>query len=136
MSEREGQREYNERLIGEGMEAFNRGDLAALAAIFDERLESRVGPGLANAGTWQGTKGFEEMVVTWGEAFETQRNTIVSFSHPDEHHVIAKVHQEAVGAGSGVPVEMTLYYLFEIRDGRAVRLHMYPDHEAALRAVP
>ncbi len=63
------------------------------------------------------------------------RNTIVSFSHPDEHHVIAEVHQEAVGAGSGVPVEMTLYYLFEIRNGRAVRLHMYPDREAALCAV-
>ena len=47
------------------------------------------------------------MVVTWSEAFETQRNTIVSFLHPDEHHVIAEVHQEAVGAGSGVPVEMT-----------------------------
>lgn len=135
MNKHEYKRDHNETLIREGMEAFNRGDLDALVSIFDERLESRVGPGLANAGTWRGSEGFGQMITTWGEAFKTQRNTIVSFSHPDEHHVIAEVHQEAVGAGSGVPVEMTLYYLFEIRNGRAVRLHMYPDREAALCAV-
>ncbi len=135
MSEPESKRERNERLIRDGMEAFNRGDLAAIATIFDERLESRVAPGLANTGVWQGTDGFEQMVTDWGEAFESQRNTIVSFSHPDEHHVIVEVRQEAVGAGSGVPVEMTLFYLFEIRDEKAVRFHLYQDHEAALSAV-
>ncbi len=128
-------REDNERLIREGMEAFNSGDTAALVEIFDERLESRVGPGLANSGTWRGREGFAEMITTWGEAFESQTNTIVRFSHPDEHHVIVEVHQAAVGAVSGVPVEMTGYYLFEIREGRAVRLHMYADYESALSAV-
>lgn len=128
-------REYNERLIREGMEAFNRGDMSAVVEIFDERLESRVGPGLANSGTWRGREGFAEMITTWGEAFESQQNTIIRFTHPDEHHVIVEVHQAAVGAVSGVPVEMTLFYLFEIRDGRGVRLHMYPDHGSALAAV-
>lgn len=128
-------RAENEQLIRDGIEAFNAGEMAALAEIFDERLESRVGPGLANAGTWRGREGFAEMITTWGEAFESQRNTIIRFTHPDEHHVIVEVHQAAVGAVSGVPVEMTLFYLFEIRDGRGVRLHLYPDHEAALAAV-
>jgi ketosteroid isomerase-like protein len=128
-------REENERLIREGMEAFNRGDLDALVEIFDEELESRVGPGLANSGTWRGREGFAEMVTTWGEAFGTQTNTIVRFTHPDEDHVIVEVHQAAVGAVSGVPVEMTAFYLFEIRRGRAVRLHMYGDYESALSAV-
>jgi ketosteroid isomerase-like protein len=129
------EREHNERLVREGMEAFNRGDLRALKEIFDERLESHVAPGLANAGTWHGRDGFAEMVATWSEAFETQHNSVVSVEHPDDHHVIARVHQAAVGAGSGVPVEMTLFYLFEVRDGRGVRLHLYPDREAALAAA-
>ena len=128
-------RERNERLIREGMDAFNRADLAALVKILDDGLESRVAPGLANPGTWRGLDGFAKMVTTWGEAFETQRNTIVALSHPDEHHVIVEVHQAAVGAGSGAPVEMTLFYLFEIRDGRAVRLHLYPDRVSALAGV-
>ena len=36
--------------------------------------------------------------------------------------MIAEIHQTAVGAGSGVPVEMTVYFLFEVRDERAVRV--------------
>jgi ketosteroid isomerase-like protein len=128
-------REQNEQLLREGLDAFNRGDFAALEQVFDERLESHVAPGLANAGTWHGREGFAEMVATWMEAFETQHNSVVSIQHPDDHHMIAEIRQTAVGAGSGVPVEMTLFYLYEIRDGRAVRLHLYADRESALAAV-
>jgi ketosteroid isomerase-like protein len=125
----------NEQLVREGTDAFNRGDLGALVRLFDEKIESHVAPGLANPGTWHGHGGFAEMVATWGEAFESQLNTIVSMHHPDEHHVIAEIHQAAVGAGSGAPVEMTLYYLFEIRDGRGVRLQLHADYDSALAAV-
>ncbi len=129
-------REEHERLLREGMDAFNRGDLEALVRIFDEELESKVAPGLANPGTWHGHAGFVEMVATWSEAFESQHNTIVSIHHPDEDHVIAEVRQAGVGAGSGAPVEMTVYYLYEIRHGRAVRLQLHPDYDSALAAMP
>ena len=124
-----------ERLVRKGFEAFNRRDRDAMVSILDENVESHVAPGLANAGTWHGVEGFESMVAIWSEAFETQRNTVLSIRFPDEHHAIAEVHQAAVGAGSGVPVEMTLYYLFEVHDERAVRVHLYPDADAALAAV-
>ena len=127
--------QQHEQLLRDGMDAFNRGDLEGLVRIFDERLESHVAPGLANPGTWHGYEGFAEMVSGWSEAFERQYNTIVSMHHPDEHHVIAEIRQAAVGAGSGAPVEMTLFYLFEIRDGRAVRLQLHPDYDSALAAV-
>ena len=125
----------HERLIRDGMEAFNRGDMTMLATIFDERLESRVGPQLANSGTWRGREGFTEMITTWGEAFESQRNRIIGFTHPDDRHVIAEVHQAATGAGSRVPVEMTLFYLFEFRDDKVVRLHLYAERDEALEAA-
>jgi hypothetical protein len=128
-------REQHAALLREGMEAFNRGDLEALVRIFDERIESHVAPGLANPGTWHGHEGFLEMVTGWSEAFEAQRNTVVSMRHPDDNHVIAEIHQTAVGAGSGAPVEMTLFYLFEIRDQRAVRLQLHAEYESALAAV-
>jgi ketosteroid isomerase-like protein len=128
-------RERNEQLVREGTDAFNRGDMDAVVLLMDERIESHVAPGLGNAGTWRGRDGFAEMVATWVEAFESQTNTIVSMQHPDDRHVIAEVHQAAVGAGSGVPVEMTLFYLYEIRDERAVRLQLHPDYESAMAAV-
>jgi ketosteroid isomerase-like protein len=127
--------EAHERLLREGFEAFNSGDLSRLTAILDERVESRVGPGLVNSGTWHGIEGFQEMIGAWGESFESQRNTVLGTRSPDEHHVVAEVHQAAVGAISGVPVEMTIYYLVEIRDGRLRRIHLYSDAESALAAV-
>jgi hypothetical protein len=45
------------------------------------------------------------------------------------------MRQTAVGSVSGVPVEMTNYYLLELRDGRAVRFHIYGDRDTALAAI-
>ena len=50
--------------------------------------------------------------------------------------MIAEVHQTAVGAGSGVPVEMTVFYLLEVRDGRAVRFHIYARSRGGARRDP
>jgi ketosteroid isomerase-like protein len=130
-----GTRERNERLLRAGIEAFNRGDRDTLLAMFDPGIECHVAPGQGNPGTWVGREGFEAMTGTWGEAFSTQESSVVSTSFPDEHHLIAEIHQRAVGAASGVPVEMTNFYLLEVRDGRAVRFHIYPDRQSAMNAV-
>ena len=124
-----------ERLVAEGFDAFNRGDVQTLLAIFDPQVECHVSQGLANTGTWYGHQGFIEMITEWNEAFASQVLTVIRVTHPDEHHSIAEVHQRAVGAGSGVETEMTMHYLFEIRDGRATRLHLYMDPADALAAV-
>ncbi len=128
-------REHRERLVREGFEAFNRGDAEAVLAVLDPAVESHVGPSLANTGTWHGHAGFLEMLRIWGEAFATQRNTVVSLSFPDDDHVIAETRQAGVGAGSGVPVEMPVYFLFEVPDELAVRVHLYADAEAAFAAA-
>jgi len=129
------QRDRNERLLREGVEAFNRGDIETLIAMFDPRIECHVAPGQGNPGTWYGIEGYKAMTGAWGEAFESQQSSILSARFPDEHHLIAEIRQTAVGAVSGVPVEMTNFYLLEVRDGRAVRFHIYGDRESAMSAV-
>jgi ketosteroid isomerase-like protein len=127
--------EEKERLVLDGFDAFNSGDAATLVRLFSPRIQAHVAAGLANPGNWEGFEGFSAMVATWSEAFSHQHHTVVAMTHPDEHHVIAEVHQSAVGAVSGAPVEMTLFYLFEVRDQKAVRLHLYGSSEAAMAAV-
>lgn len=127
--------ERNAELLRTGIGAFNRGDSEAVAAMLDPAVECHVAPGLGNPGTWHGIDGYLEMTETWGEAFTSERSEIVSTEMPDDHHLIAEIRQRAYGAGSGVPVEMTIFYLLEVRDGRAVRLHIYGDREAALAAT-
>jgi ketosteroid isomerase-like protein len=127
--------EEKEKLVTEGFDAFNSGDVATLARLFSPRIQAHVAPGLANPGNWEGFEGFSAMVATWSEAFSHEHFSVVGMIHPDEHHVIAEVHQTAVGAISGAPVEMTIFYLFEVRDGKAVRLHLYGSREAAMTAI-
>ncbi len=56
------EKERNERLLRAGIEAYNRGDVEAMVALFDPEIElpCRSRPG--NPGTWHGLDGFREMV--------------------------------------------------------------------------
>jgi ketosteroid isomerase-like protein len=128
-------REANVELVRAGLDAFNRRDHEAVFALLDPEIECHVHPGLMNVGTWHGIDGYQEMMATWGEAWEEIEMTVLGVETPDDRHVIADVQQRAVGAGSGVPVEMTLFFFYEIRDGRALRFHVYPDRAAALAAI-
>jgi ketosteroid isomerase-like protein len=125
----------NEALIRTGIEATNRGDLDTVAAMLDPEIESHVASGLGNPGTWHGIDGYREMVESWGEAFSSQTIEVSGVELADDNHAVAEVRVAAVGAGSGVPVEMTLYYMLEIRDERAVRFHIYATRHEALHAV-
>ena len=129
------ERERNQALLAAGIEAYNRGDFEAMAEFFDPAVECHIAPGLGNPGTWHGLDGFREMTETWRDAFAEDRSEVISAEMPDDNHLIAEMRQIAVGSGSGVPVEMTNVYLLEIRDGRAVRFHIYADREAAMAAV-
>jgi ketosteroid isomerase-like protein len=131
MADREGM----EALIRGAFDAFNRGDIDAVIGRLDPEIDVSVAPGLAHAGVWHGTDGFLEMLESWSEPFESLRNELLSLEFVDSEHVIAAMRQTAVGAGSGVPVEMDIFYLFGVRDLRLTRFHVCADRAAALAAI-
>src|SRR5215208_7721452 len=96
----------NAQLLRGGVEAFNRGDQEAVTAAFDPSIECHVSPALMNSGTWRGIEGYQEMIAGWSEAWEELQMDVLDLETPDDRHVIARVHQRAVGLGSGVPVEL------------------------------
>lgn len=128
-------RQANVDLVHAGMDAFNRGDHETVLALLDPEIECHVHPSLMNPGVWRGIEGYQRMMAIWGEAWGAMEMTVLAVETPDDRHAIAEVHQRAVGAGSGVPVEMTLFFFYAIRDGRALRFHVYPDRAAALAAI-
>ncbi|MGH2953487.1 MAG: nuclear transport factor 2 family protein [Solirubrobacterales bacterium] len=128
-------RERHAEIVRKGLEAYNREDVPGVLRIMDPDVESRVGEGLMNTGTWHGLDGFAEMATTWAEAWGQNLYDIVEVETPDEDHVIARIHQQAIGAQSGVPVELTVFYMLEFADELVVRFHVYPDREAALAAI-
>jgi ketosteroid isomerase-like protein len=125
----------NVALVEEALAAFARGDLEATFSFMDEDIETHSPPSLANAGTFRGTEGFLTWSAEWLEAFEEWSQEISNCEAVGDRHVVVDAHQTGRGAGSGVPVEMRLAYMFEIRNGRGVRFHLYPDREEALEAA-
>jgi len=105
----EASREDDLALVRAGVEATNNGDIDGLLALLDPGIEFHIAPGLGNAGTYHGHDGFRQGLGGWLEAWEDF--TI------------------------GVEVEMRLGYMFELRAGRVVRLHVLPDRDAALAAA-
>ena len=122
-------------LLREGVDAFNRGEAGPALAILAADVECHVAPDLMNAGTYHGHGGYLEMIGGWGEAWETVNADVVSAEELPGDHLLVEIFQRAVGAGSGVPVEMTLYWLFEFVDGEVTRFHMYGTREGAVAAA-
>ena len=52
-----------------------------------------------------------------------------------DNHILVDVYQSAIGAASGVPVEMDIFQLIEVREGEIKRFHLYPDRETAMAAL-
>jgi ketosteroid isomerase-like protein len=119
-------------LLQEGVEAFNRGDAGPALAIFAEDVECRVGPNLMNTGTFLGHEGYLEMIAAWGEAWDSVVANIVAVEELENDHLLVEIHQRAIGAGSGVPVEMTLYWLFGFVDSEVTRFHLYASRAEAI----
>jgi ketosteroid isomerase-like protein len=131
-----GARERNVALAREGLDAFNRGDTDAVLEFFDPRIECYVSPRLMNAGTWHGLDGYLEMVAGWNEAWDELELDVRDVQAVDDAHVIAEIHQTAVGRESRVPVELGVVFLWEVSDtGRTVRFHIHADRESALAAI-
>ena len=122
-------------LLQEGLEAFNRGETDFTLSIFAEDVECHVAPNLVNSGTYIGHEGYLQMVASWNEAWESITAPVVATEDLATEHLLVEIRQKAVGAGSGVPVEMTIYWLFRFVDGKVTRFHLYADREAAVAAT-
>jgi ketosteroid isomerase-like protein len=118
--------------LREGIDAFNRGDASPALAFLADDVECVVGADLMNSGTYIGHEGYLDMITNWGEAWDSVTAEPVSVEDLPDDHLLVEIHQRAVGAGSGVPVEMTIWWVFGFRDGRAHRFHMYADRAAAV----
>ena len=128
-------RSDNVALVRAAVEAFEARETAGLFDFLDPEIECHVSGELMNTGTWHGHQGFAEMSAAWEEPWAEITYETGELETPDDDHVLAPVHQRATGAQSGVPVELDVVYMIEIRDRRAVRMHVYPDRATALAAI-
>jgi len=127
--------EQNVALSRAATEAFRRGDVEAFLATLDPEVEIFSTPELPNPGRFVGREGWIEWTSEWFEAWEGFEIEVEEYEPVGQYHVLMSARQRAKGAGSGVPVEMRVFYLAEYHDGLATRFHLYATREEALEVA-
>jgi SnoaL-like domain len=122
-------------LIQRAFRDFEERNVEGLIAFLAPEVRSRVHPPLMNVGEWYGFEGFAQMAAGWEEAFGEITYALGEIELPDERHALIAVHQSATGAGSGVPVELHVYFLIEFEGEQAVRFEIHANRDSAVAAL-
>jgi ketosteroid isomerase-like protein len=122
----------NVEVLGTLLDAFARRDFESLRPFIDDSGEVSSDPMGMNTGVFTGFDGFMTWLEAWLEAWEEFSVDVERFEPVGERHVVADVQQTARGRGSGVPVDLRLAYMWEFRDGKIVRMRLYPDFDSAM----
>jgi ketosteroid isomerase-like protein len=134
MSEQPSERQReNLEVARAGYEAFQRSDLEGVLALTDPDVEIYLPTTLPNSGTFRGHEGYITWIGQWLDAWEDFRIEVLAMEPVGERHVVTTIHQSAVGRGSGIPVEMDIAYMSDIREGKVAALQMYQSREEAIR---
>jgi ketosteroid isomerase-like protein len=118
-----------------GFEAFNRGDIAAVIELLDPDVEVHSVAEVGEEGTYHGHQGYLDWTTIWLEAWSEFSVELLEVEEVDDENVLVHTRQWGRGQGSGLEVEQRGVYLFTVRGGKAVRVHLYADRESALAAA-
>jgi ketosteroid isomerase-like protein len=122
-------------VIGRMYEAWNRGDMAALADVFDPEVEVRPALGTFLASTvYRGHEGVAEWYAETYEPWAELRAEPQRFVDANGRTVVV-VRLHARVAGGQVDVDAEIAHVVTIRDGRIVRLDGFDEPSAALKAA-
>jgi ketosteroid isomerase-like protein len=89
---------------------------------------------VVDAGEYKGRAGFARWLENWGVAWAEFSMAPEEFLDAGER-VVSVFRMKATGRGSGVPVERQDAMVWEVRDGKVVRLDYYNNRETALKAA-
>jgi ketosteroid isomerase-like protein len=125
----------NVELAYEMLAAYERGDEEALRARMDPEVEIYGHPEIVNSGTYHGFDGFQQWVREWEEAWDEITYDLGEIIEVGDGFLVAPVHVVGRGAGSGAETDHVFGWMYEWRDGRSIRFHVYPSVETALEAA-
>jgi ketosteroid isomerase-like protein len=122
----------NVEIVRRGFEAYERGDIAAMReSMHPELVTYRADP---DGATYHGPDGLLEAIAEWVEDFDEFTATAAEFIDSGDQ-VVARVHQKAVGAQSGAPIEGDFWFVYTLRDETVVRLDMFASRAQAFEAA-
>ena len=124
----------NVEVVRAGYEALNSGDLSAWLATYHSDAELHELPGVPDAAVYRGhprMRSWAEGIMDTATEFRFDPRRFVEAGE----FVLVPVRVSARGRGSGAPVEMSLFHVFEVSEGKVRRVWGYVDEAEALEAV-
>ena len=128
-------RQRNVELTRRGFDAYNSGDYETVIALLHVDVELHADHELLNSGYFRCHEGFMQWSAEWLEAWEEFRVDASVVKTIGDHCILVDSHQVARGAGSGIDVEMDVFWALEAEDGKLRRMHIYASRERALEAI-
>jgi ketosteroid isomerase-like protein len=125
----------NHELVQQMLTAYLTGDEGALRAIIHPKGEIHGAAGIVNSGTYYGYDGFQQWVQQWEEAWDEIKYELGEMIDVGDTIVVVPVHSVGRGAGSGVEIDSVFGWMYEFRDGRAMRFHVYASLDGAMDAA-
>ena len=123
--------EENVELVRRAYERFNANDVDGFLALCATDIEFRDLPDLPGSGLFEGRDGFRAWWSQLVDAFEDLRFDPDDLTDSGDR-VFAMNRATGLGKGSGARVEMEMYNVWTITDGRVTRLDTYADRAEAL----
>ncbi len=107
------------------MEGFERGDPRVATAVYDLGLvapESTYTPirEVPGTRTYVGREGFVEFLRAWTDDWAALKMRLERVIDAGDDHVVAVVHQSAVGKGSGAAVEARFGIVYTLKGGQVI----------------
>jgi ketosteroid isomerase-like protein len=125
----------NVELVRRLLDVYNERSFAENTGLIDPEIEwdfSRVE--LPEGTSYTGPSEFRSFIEAWEEGFESDHMAAQEIFDAGDR-VVVVVHHHGRGKISRIEVEQTVAMLWTLRDGRAVRMAIYPTRAEALEAA-
>jgi ketosteroid isomerase-like protein len=124
----------NVEVVRRGYAAFVRGDIDGVLDVLDPELKVSDPFGFSTTDAYQGHEGFAQTVRDALDAFERYEIAADEFIDAGDHVVVSS-RLSGVGRESGAIVNMHVFHVWTIRDGKAVLGQTFQTKDEALEAA-
>jgi ketosteroid isomerase-like protein len=135
LQKREMPSESAEGCVRRIFEGANNRDAAAIQSACDPDFELTSRFSAVEGATYRGHAGIVDYLADLETAWEGIRWTLEELIPAGEEKLIVVAHTQGIARGSGVPVDERGYSTWELRQGKALRAHVYTSRDAALEAI-
>ena len=125
----------NVEIVRRQTEAYARGDWEEAMSFFDPDVVYDITRNSAGGGVFHGLQGVWRGFAEWIGSWEEYRTEVLEVIDAGEDKVVVTTRQTGKGRGSGIEVEMANGVVNTLRNGKVIRMDVFPSRAEALEAV-